>query len=146
MYDPQIFYAKKKKISSRGDFFVFYSKCFFFFCIRIFESIYILFVENFRCAVLFLSGRNQRNSKEKKIETCSALLFFFCNILKFYCTFSSTIWSAIGSSPLQFLTFFFFENFFGCLLKICSYFYMRDEKNLIFSETLVEYFPVILSI
>ena len=57
-----------------------------------------------------------------------------------YCPFSSAIWSAIASSTLQFLTFFFFEKFFGCLLKNCSYFYFRDENNFIFFRKVSPWF------
>ena len=50
--------------------------------------------------------------------------------LPFYCTFSSAIWSAIASSPLQFLTFFFFEkNFWLPFEKLFVLLYARREAE-----------------
>ena len=45
----------------------------------------------------------------------------------FYCTFSSAIWSAIASSPLQFLTFFFLKNFWLPFEKLLVLLYAGRE-------------------
>ena len=46
----------------------------------------------------------------------------------FYCTFSSAIWSAIASSPLQFLTFFFWKCFWLPFEKLLVLLYTGREK------------------